>query len=96
MTISKVFDEAVIPYTKVYDISDVANDPQVISRKGIINVLDDDLGTIPAPCRVPRVPGILDTEIKTGPNTGIDNLSFYKDLGLSEKEIAELQENQII
>lgn len=95
-TISKVFDEAVIPYTKVYDISDVMNDPQVISRKGIINLIDDDLGAIPAPCIVPRVPGILDSEIKTGPNTGTDNLSFYKDLGLSENEITELKENQII
>jgi crotonobetainyl-CoA:carnitine CoA-transferase CaiB-like acyl-CoA transferase len=95
-TISKIFDESAIPYTKVYDILDVLNDPQVIARKGIIDLLDDDLGTIPAPCRVPRVPGILDTSIKTGPNTGEDNLSFYKELGLSENEIAELQKNQVI
>ena len=95
-TISKIFAESEIPYTKVYDISDVINDPQVISRKGIIDLQDDDLGSIPAPCRVPRVPGILDTSIKTGPNTGEDNLSFYKDLGLSEDEISDLKKNQII
>jgi len=94
--ISKIFDESGIPYTKVYDISDVINDPQVISRKGIIDLQDDDLGSIPAPCRVPRVPGILETSIKTGPNTGEDNLSFYKDLGLSEDEISDLKKNQII
>jgi crotonobetainyl-CoA:carnitine CoA-transferase CaiB-like acyl-CoA transferase len=96
MAISKTFDESAIPYTKVYDILDVLNDPQVIARKGIIDLLDADLGTIPAPCRVPRVPGILDASIKTGPNTGEDNLSFYKDLGLSENEISELQKNKII
>ncbi len=94
--ISKTFDESGIPYTKVYDISDVINDPQVISRKGIIDLQDDDLGSIPAPCRVPRVPGILDTSIKTGPNTGEDNRYFYKDLGLSEGEISDLKKNQII
>jgi crotonobetainyl-CoA:carnitine CoA-transferase CaiB-like acyl-CoA transferase len=94
--ISKIFDESGIPYTKVYDILDVLNDPQVIARKGIIDLLDADLGTIPAPCRVPRIPGIADTSIKTGPNTGEDNLSFYKDLGLSENEISELQKNKII
>jgi len=94
--ISKTFDESAIPYTKVYDILDVLNDPQVIARKGIIDLLDTDLGTIPAPCRVPRIPGIVDTSIKTGPNTGEDNLSFYKDLGLSENEISELQKNKII
>ena len=94
--ISRIFDESGIPYTKVYDILDVLNDPQVIARKGIIDLLDADLGTIPAPCRVPRIPGIADTSIKTGPNTGEDNLSFYKDLGLSENEISELQKNKII
>lgn len=94
--ISKIFDESGIPYTKVYDILDVLNDPQVIARKGIIDLLDADLGTIPAPCRVPRIPGIADTSIKTGPNTGEDNLSFYEDLGLSENEISELQKNKII
>jgi len=94
--ISKIFNESAIPYTKVYDILDVINDPQVISRKGIIDLVDDDLGTIPAPCRVPRVSGVLDTSIKTGPSTGEDNLSFYKDLGLSENEISDLQKNQII
>jgi crotonobetainyl-CoA:carnitine CoA-transferase CaiB-like acyl-CoA transferase len=35
--ISKTFDESAIPYTKVYDILDVLNDPQVIARKGIID-----------------------------------------------------------
>lgn len=94
--ISKIFNESAIPYTKVYDILDVINDPQVISRKGIIDLVDDDLGTIPAPCRVPRVSGVLDTSIKTGPSTGEDNLSFYKDLGLSENEISDLKKNQII
>lgn len=94
--IAKIFDGAVIPYTKVYDISDVITDPQVIFRKGIIHLTDDALGTIPAPARVPRVPGILDVNIKTGPNTGEDNLSFYKELGLSENEIIELQKNKII
>ena len=94
--ISTIFNESAIPYTKVYDISDVISDPQVISRKGIIDLLDDDLGTIPAPCRVPRVSGVLDTSIKTGPSTGEDNLSFYKNLGLSENEISDLQKNQII
>ena len=94
--ITKIFDGAVIPYTKVYDISDVITDPQVIFRKGIIHLTDDALGTIPAPARVPRVPGILDANIKTGPNTGEDNLSFYKELGLTENDIIELQKNKII
>jgi crotonobetainyl-CoA:carnitine CoA-transferase CaiB-like acyl-CoA transferase len=94
--ISKIFDEAAIPYTKVYDIVDVVSDPQVISRKGIIDLIDSDLGSIPAPCRVPRIPGVEETSIKTGPNTGEDNMTFYKDLGLSDAEIASLIKDRVI
>jgi crotonobetainyl-CoA:carnitine CoA-transferase CaiB-like acyl-CoA transferase len=96
ITISKIFDEAIIPYTKVYDIADVVSDPQVISRKGIIDLLDNELGSIPAPCRVPRVPGIMETSIKTGPNTGEDNMTFYRDLGLTNDEIDTLIKDRVI
>jgi len=96
IAISKIFDEASIPYTKVYDIADVVSDPQVISRKGIIDLIDSDLGSIPAPCRVPRVPGVMETSIKTGPKTGEDNIAFYKELGLSGKEIAALIRDRVI
>ena len=94
--IAKTFDESAIPYTKVYDIADVASDPQVISRKGIINLVDPDLGEIPAPCPVPRVPGIKETPIRSGPKTGEDNLIFYKNLGLSDLEISDLQKDRVI
>ncbi len=96
IAISKIFDEASIPYTKVYDIADVVSDPQVISRKGIIDLIDSDLGSTPAPCRVPRVPGVMETSIKTGPKTGEDNMAFYKELGLSDKEIAALIKDRVI
>lgn len=94
--ISKLFDEAGIPYTKVYDIEDVVSDPQVISRKGIIDLMDKELGSIPAPCRVPRISGVEETSIKTGPNTGEDNVTFYKNLGLSDEEIAALIKSRVI
>ncbi len=94
--IKKRFDEASIPYTKVYDISDVMSDPQVKSRNGIIQLVDQELGEVPAPCRVPRVADIKETRIKTGPKTGEDNLTFYKDLGLADHEIAALEKDGVI
>ena len=94
--IENVLGVADIPFTKVYDISDVMQDPQVRSRNGIIDLIDDDLKTIPAPCRVPRVPDIVEISIKTGPKTGEDNLLFYTGLGLSDSEIHSLQKDHII
>ena len=96
MEIEKIFNSAGIPYTKVYDIKDVLEDPQVKERKGIIRLVDADLGSIPAPCVVPRVPGINIDTIKSGPKTGEDNPSFYKMLGLSEMEINDLKKDNII
>lgn len=94
--IETLFNGAGIPYTKVYDISDVISDPQVQSRNGIIDLSDPELGAIPAPCVVPRIPGMVQAPIKTGPKTGEDNQIFYKELGLSEEEIAALYQQKVI
>lgn len=94
--IEKLFNEAGIPYTKVYDIRDIISDPQVQSRNGIIELSDAELGSVPAPCVVPRIPGVAQQVIKTGPKTGEDNETFYKALGLSEAEIASLYKEHVI
>lgn len=94
--IELIFNQAAIPYTKVYDIQDVLNDPQVKARDGIIRLSDKDLGSIPAPCSVPRISDIPKTQIKTGPNTGEDNSYFYKGLGLSDEEVESLRKSSII
>jgi crotonobetainyl-CoA:carnitine CoA-transferase CaiB-like acyl-CoA transferase len=89
-------NESDIPYTKVYDIEDVLKDPQVKARQGIIRLNDAELGSIPAPCAVPRIPEILDIPIKTGPKTGEDNQSFYTALGFSEEQIHRLKNEKVI
>ena len=94
--IESIFNQAAIPYTKVYDIQDVLHDAQVKARDGIIRLSDKDLGSIPAPCSVPRISDIPQTQIKTGPNTGEDNNNFYKGLGLSDEEVESLGKSSII
>jgi crotonobetainyl-CoA:carnitine CoA-transferase CaiB-like acyl-CoA transferase len=89
-------NESDIPYTKVYDIEDVLKDPQVKARQGIIRLNDPELGSIPAPCVVPRIPEISNIPIKTGPKTGEDNQSFFKALGISEEEIHRLKNEKVI
>ncbi|AGG33812.1 Formyl-CoA transferase [beta proteobacterium CB] len=96
LEIEKLLNEAGIPYTKVYDIKDVLDDPQVKARNGIIRLVDTDLGSIPAPCVVPRVSDIKMATIKSGPKTGEDNSTFYKTLGLSDQEINTLEKDGII
>jgi len=85
-----------VPFTKVYDISDVFNDPHFKDRKAIIRLPDEDLGSIPAPCIVPRFSGVKEHIPHSGSKAGAHNISFYSELGLSEEEISELKSGNVI
>ncbi len=89
-------DRNEVPFTKVYGIDDVLNDPHFKERKAIIRLPDEDLGSIPAPCIVPRFSGIPNHAPHSGAKTGAHNNSFYTDLGLSEDEISQLKTDKII
>ena len=88
--VQTTLDQADVPYTKVYGIEDIVNDPQVKAREGIIRLKDSVLGSIPAPCVVPRIADTEKTEISTGPLKGEHNQSFYEDLGVTATEMKHL------
>ena len=94
--IQSALSNADVPHTKVFNIQDILNDEQVKFRKGIIRLKDKDLGSVPAPCVVPRIPDVSEGEISTGPSKGQHNETFYLSLGLSEDEIALLKTQQVI
>lgn len=89
--IEQVLGQAEVPYTKVFNIKDVLADPQVQSRQSVMRIEDPDLGSIPAPCVVPRVVGAAARQHRSGPAVGEHNAIFYNALGLSEVEIAQLK-----
>ena len=91
-----LLDAAQVPYTKVYGIEDVLADPQVQAREGVIRLADSDLGTIPAPCVVPRVPGRDHRPLSSGPAVGEHNASFYGGLGIDAEELRQLREEGVI
>ena len=85
-----------VPFTKVYGIDDVLNDPHFKERKAIIRLPDEDLGSIPAPCIVPRFSGVAEYIPHSGSKTGAHNISFYSELGLSNEEISQLKADKVI
>lgn len=89
--IEQVLGQADVPYTKVFNIKDVLADPQVQSRQSVMRIEDPDLGSIPAPCVVPRVAVLGERKHRSGPSVGEHNAIFYAELGLSEDEIAQLK-----
>jgi crotonobetainyl-CoA:carnitine CoA-transferase CaiB-like acyl-CoA transferase len=81
----------------VYDMADLFADPQVVHRDSIVEVDDEDFGTVSMPnvvARFSRTPG----EIRhTGPSKGTHNIEvFVGELGLSEAEFAAMREDGVI
>ena len=84
------------PYGCVNSIEDFAADPHFISRNALIDLPDDDLGSVKAPCIVPRFIGSDLAIPKTGPHRGQDNDQFYSSLGLSSEQIDKLRGSKVI
>lgn len=94
--IEQVLGQADVPYTKVFNIKDVLADPQVNYRQSVMRIEDPDLGSIPAPCVVPRVNDVEPRWHRSGPAVGEHNADFYGALGLSAKDIEQLKAKGVL
>ncbi len=94
--IEQILGQADVPYTKVFNIKDVLADPQVKYRQSVMRIEDPDLGTIPAPCVVPRVNGAAPQAHRSGPSVGEHNESFFGALGLSANDIERLKAQGVL
>lgn len=94
--IQKKFDAVEMPYSQVNSIADAAKDPHFQHRQAIIDLPDRDLGTVPAPCIVPRFVGLERETPATGPATGEHNSEIYASLGLTLAEQDRLRSLGVI
>jgi crotonobetainyl-CoA:carnitine CoA-transferase CaiB-like acyl-CoA transferase len=85
-----------VPHTRIYTIEDVVADPHFKARDAVIRLPDPDLGSIPAPCIVPRVKGREMPPPRSGPSVGEHNADVYGELGLDEVALARLKREQVI
>lgn len=95
-SLSAVLDRHEVPFSKVYDIDDVLGDPHFQARGAIVRLPDPDLGSVPAPCTVPRFSGIENRVPRTGPGVGEHNAAFYASLGLGADDLAQLKADNVI
>lgn len=85
-----------IPFSKVYTIEDIEQDPHYQARQAIIRLPDPDCGSLPAPCIVPRVTG-RDLPIpRTGPAVGEHNAEVYAGFGVDAAELARLKQAGVV
>ncbi|SOZ39868.1 CaiB/BaiF CoA transferase family protein [Cupriavidus neocaledonicus] len=85
-----------VPFSKVFSIADIVVDPQMVARQAIVRLPDADLGTVPAPCVVPRFSGYVPPLPRTGPDVGEHNAEVYGELGIGEEELARLRGEGVV
>lgn len=81
----------------VYSVADILTDPQFIARKAVVEIPDQDIGSLkmqaPTP-RLSRTPGKIDF---TGPHLGEHNREIYVDfLGLKPDQFDALKSEGVI
>jgi len=85
-----------VPFTKVYSIEDVQQDPHFRARGTMIELQDPELGAIPAPAAVPRFTGRTPGVPCVGPATGQDNAAILGRLGLGSDDLGRLRQAGVI
>jgi crotonobetainyl-CoA:carnitine CoA-transferase CaiB-like acyl-CoA transferase len=85
-----------VPFSKIYSIADVLDDPHFQARGAIWRLPDAERGSVPAPAAVPRFSAAPAEPPHTGPATGEHNAAIYGALGLSASELDALRAAQVI
>ncbi len=85
-----------VPFSKVFTIEDVENNPHFQARKVIVQLEDPDYGSIAAPCIVPRIVGQELPLPRTGPSLGEHNAEVYAQFGIDASELERLKADRII
>ena len=89
-------EPAGVPFSKVYTIADIEQDPHYQARQAIVRLPDPDYGSLPAPCIVPRIVGREMPIPRTGPSVGEHNAEVYGEFGLDARALAELRAARVI
>jgi len=94
--VAQVLNAAEVPFSKAFTIDDILSDSHFQARQALIRLPDDDLGSVPAPCIVPRAVGRQMPVPHAGPAVGQHNAEVYAGLGLGEKDLAALRTHGVI
>ena len=80
----------------VYDVADIAKDPHVIGRGVLLDVPDDELGSVRMTAPTPRLSATPAAIGWPGPPLGAHNREVYGSLGLSDVELAALARDGVV
>lgn len=90
------FDRAEVTVGPIYDVSQIVEDPHVKAREMVVELPDDEMGTIPMHCVVPRLSATPGAIRRPAPRLGEHNAEILGALGLSAAELARLAAEDVI
>lgn len=86
-----------VPLARVNDVAAAAREPQFVARGAFVRLPDPVLGSLPAPCAVPRVMGAEPLPVpRTGPDVGEHNREVWGGLGLDDAALDALRRDGVI
>lgn len=92
-----ILDKASVPAARIYTMEDVFNDPHYAARDMIVDVPDDDLGTVKLANVVPRLSETPGKIRKAGGQPGVDTVAVLREYAnLTSEEIAALEADGIV
>ena len=95
--LEQMLDEAAVPAARIYTMEDVFNDPHYAAREMIVEVPDDDLGSVKLANIVPRLSATPGQIGKAGGQTGVDTRLVLREFTeLTPDEILALEADGVV
>jgi len=95
--LERMLNEAEVPATRIFNLADIYRDPHYKARGALVEVPDDDLGSVTLAAPVPRLSRTPGRIRKSGGRIGQDTRRVLAELaGLSSDEIAQLEKAGVI
>jgi crotonobetainyl-CoA:carnitine CoA-transferase CaiB-like acyl-CoA transferase len=91
-----ILQAAGVPCSRVQSIADIVRDPHFLARQAIERLEDPELGSLPAPCVVPRIVGEPMPPPRTGPAIGEHNAEVFGRIGLAAADLQRLRDTGVI
>ena len=90
------FDKEEVTVGPIYDIAQFVQDPHVIAREIVVDLPDDEMGTLPMHNVVPKMSGTPGAIRTPAPKLGQHNAEILSGLGLGEAELQSLATDGVI
>jgi crotonobetainyl-CoA:carnitine CoA-transferase CaiB-like acyl-CoA transferase len=95
--VERILEAASVPASRIYTMADIFRDPHFAARDMLVEVPDDDLGTVTLAGIVPKLSGTPGSVIWSGHRTGQDTRSILKRFArVSDEEIDRLERDSVV